>query len=150
VGGYIGVSGQFQLWGKLTIAGSAGVVFDSNGQIAPYISLPLGGLGSGFGSFKGGFGGISIGGFDGSVNDFKGPFFNSSNTYGDEAAVGLQYFAGPSSDGSRLITGGGIEIGTGEGVTSFRGATYTTEPFGSTSISNVLNIADAALLVGGF
>jgi hypothetical protein len=116
-----GISGSLTTpWGG-SVTLSAGIAFDGQGNVAIYEDAGPG-MGTGAGESVGGT--VQFSATAQTVNDLTGQFNTVSAGVGACLSGTVDGFTGTTSDG-RIVTGGGITIGEGIGVTSFNGFTYT-------------------------
>jgi RHS repeat-associated protein len=104
---------------------STGIVADSSGNVAGYITVGMGGTVPGTsGSFVGFTGGGFVGG---GVADFGAGFLNVSRSASVLGRAGsVDTFAGRNSRGG-VVAGGAASVGAGQGITTFAGGTFTIE-----------------------
>jgi RHS repeat-associated protein len=125
---------QFGIGGSLTtpwggsITLSGGIAFDGHGNIALYETA---GPGMGIGAGESAGGTMQFSANAQTVNDLTGQFNTVSAGAGAGLSGTIDGFTGTTADG-RIVSGAGITIGEGIGVTSFNGFTYTAiQPIGN-------------------
>ena len=123
----LGLSGNVNIWGRLAVTGSLGVVVDTHGKLGGYVS---GGGGASAGA--GGGLGVQVGASNGNgICSLGGPFGNVSATGGEGAGGTVDVFAGKGDGPGGVVAGGSVTIGLAGGASGSATVTDTkVVPFG--------------------